>query len=128
MRTLTLAFVALLGLAAVGVTASDRALARPDSPSAGENAARTDLEAQRPDLLRRTAPKPSSALQQRELVARALTLEFQVWAKISNSYDPDVYALYVDRFPKGMFAPLARARATFLLERRDYEQSLLSRR
>ncbi|MGE4245396.1 MAG: hypothetical protein AB7E66_05300, partial [Parvibaculaceae bacterium] len=120
MRTLKLAFLALAGIAAIGAMAPDKASARPDDLSFRQSTSRTDLDSPRSDALRRAAPKPSASLQQRELVARALTLEFQVWSRISNSYDPDVYALYVARFPKGMFAPLARSRAMFLLDRRDY--------
>lgn len=128
MRMPKVAFAILLGIAAIGVAVPDEASARPDDLAHQQGAARTDLERAKPDSARRLAPKPSSSLQQRELVARALSVEFQVWSKISNSYDPDVYALYVARFPRGMFAPLARARAMFLLERRDYEQSLLGQR
>jgi len=127
------AILAVLGLMAGGIAAAPDAMARPDDTlqhgSKRQALERNDLE-RTPETqaaLRRAQPKPSQVLRQRELVGRALAVEFQTWARISSSYDPDVYALYVANFPRGLFAPLARARAMYLLERREHQQALGNR-
>lgn len=129
---LKLTLIAAIGAIGATLSAPQDAAARPlaeaqvmdPSPLARSDLDRESAARQAP----RRAPQPSAALKQREIVARALALEFQAWARISNSYDPGVYAAYVARYPKGLFAPLARARAAFLLERMEYEQSLLGMR
>lgn len=125
-----IAAIAALAIMAGALVTAQAANARPDEGFTVKREkaplARTDLERGNPDTRqRRQAPKPSAALRQRELIGRAFTIEFQTWAMISNSYDPDVYARYVASFPRGLFAPLARARAMYLIERRDFERSQL---
>lgn len=120
--------LAIVAILLGGLALQSEAMARPDKDPLDTRspAMRSDLDRSQGalKLAKPTPPKPSTSLKQRELVARAMALEFQTWARVSSSYDPDVYALYVASFPRGLFAPLARARAMYLLERREFEQSM----
>ncbi len=120
--------LAIVAILLGGLALQSEAMARPDADPLDTRspASRSDLDRSQGalKLAKQTPPSPSKTLKQRELVGRALAVEFQTWARVSMSYDPDVYALYVAKFPRGLFAPLARARAMSLLERREFEETM----
>jgi len=51
------------------------------------------------------------------------TVELEFWRSVKNSYKPDELKLYLDRYPDGAFAPIARARLAALETSKDDSNS-----
>jgi uncharacterized caspase-like protein len=79
------------------------------------------------DVLENTAGKQQPERQSRlqsELILLRDTTEQQVWDQIKDSRDPAVIETYLNKYPEGSFAPVARATIRQIEQQRLFEEDL----